>query len=94
MSVIVGIGYQTAYDFAKRNARVVLACRNTEKGEEAAKRIRDETGNQNVVVKRLDLGSLKSVRDFASNFIRSEYRLDILVNNAGVTGKILYGRNK
>lgn len=31
----------------------------------------------------LDLGSLKSVRSFAENFLKSEPRLDILINNAG-----------
>ncbi len=82
-----GIGYQTAHDFAKRNARVILACRDTVKGEEAAARIRSETKNEKVVVKKLDLSSLKSVRDFGTNFLRSEYRLDILVNNAGILGK-------
>ena len=83
---IVGIGYHTAYDFVVRNARVILACRNTEKGEEAARHIRRETKNQNVVVKKLDLSSLKSVRDFMTDIIQNEHRLDILVNNAGVVG--------
>ena len=83
---IVGIGYHTAYDFTVRNARVILACRNTEKGEKAARHIRRETKNQNIVVKKLDLNSLKSVRDFTADIIQNEHRLDILVNNAGVVG--------
>lgn len=34
---------------------------------------------------QLDLASLKSVRVFAENFLRSEPRLDLLINNAGKT---------
>ena len=43
----------------------------------------EETGNKNVVVRHLDLASLKSVRKFATDILKSEPRLDILINNAG-----------
>lgn len=33
---------------------------------------------------QLDLASLKSVRLFAENFLKSEPRLDVLINNAGM----------
>lgn len=33
---------------------------------------------------QLDLASLKSVRAFAENFLKSESRLDLLINNAGM----------
>lgn len=42
-----------------------------------------ESNSNQVVFMQLDLGSLKSVRSFAENFLKSESRLDILINNAG-----------
>jgi retinol dehydrogenase-12 len=43
-----------------------------------------ESGNNNVVVNQLDLASLASVRQFASEIMENEPRLDILINNAGI----------
>ncbi|CAH1262398.1 RDH11 [Branchiostoma lanceolatum] len=79
-----GIGKVTARDMAERGARVILACRSLEKAEEAAKEIRSQTGNKNVVVQKLDLASLTSVRQFAKAINGAEPRLDVLINNAGV----------
>lgn len=81
-----GIGYFTALDLAMRNARVILACRNTDKGEDAARRIKEETGNENLVVYELDVSSMKSIRKFLQQISLEEERCDILINNAGVTG--------
>ncbi|XP_038059956.1 retinol dehydrogenase 11-like [Patiria miniata] len=80
-----GIGWWTALDFAQRGARVILACRNLQKAEDAAKEIKTRTGNSEVVVRKLELSSLKSVRDFAQQINEEEKRLDILVNNAGLS---------
>jgi len=82
----LGIGYYTAVDLARRNARVILACRNTESATAACARMRLATGNENIVVLELDLSRLKSVRRFASIILEKESRLDILVNNAGTAG--------
>ncbi|KAK4875323.1 hypothetical protein RN001_011745 [Aquatica leii] len=79
----IGIGYYTALDFAKRGAKVILACRNAAKAEEAKLKIIEATGNNNVIVKIVDLSSLSSVRTFAKDVNETEDRLDILVNNAG-----------
>jgi len=80
-----GIGYDTAEDFAKRGARVILACRDPRRGKDAEDRIIKATDNKNVVFKQLDLSSLESVREFAKEINATEERLDILVNNAGVS---------
>ena len=53
---------------------MVLACRSQERGDAARQDIVADTGNENVVVKLLDLGSLQSVRDFAADFNASKYR--------------------
>lgn len=81
-----GIGFETALDFAGRKGRVILACRNKERGEKAKEKITELTGNSNVIVKLIDLSSMSSVRKFVEEFVKEEKQLDILVNNAAVTG--------
>ncbi|XP_075747907.1 retinol dehydrogenase 14 isoform X3 [Rhipicephalus microplus] len=78
-----GIGLETAKELARRKARVILACRNVEKAKEVAQQISDET-NQPVVVKKLVLDSLESVKEFCDEINESEERLDVLINNAGL----------
>ena len=79
-----GIGKETALDLAGRGARVILACRSVPKAQQVAEDILKETGSNKVIVKELDLASLKSVRNFARDINETEDRLDILINNAGV----------
>ncbi|PZC83941.1 hypothetical protein B5X24_HaOG206690 [Helicoverpa armigera] len=79
-----GMGLEIALDLAHRGAKVIIACPFEEEGVNARKQIIEETGNQNIVFKLLDLGSLKSVRVFAADILKNEDRLDVLINNAGV----------
>ncbi|XP_022112901.2 retinol dehydrogenase 11 [Pieris rapae] len=79
-----GLGLVIAKDFAKRGARVIVACPFEEEGTNARQEIIKESGNENVLFKNLDLSSLSSVREFAKEIQKTENRLDILVNNAGV----------
>jgi len=78
-----GIGKHTALDLSRRGAKVVILCRNVERGEAAAEEIRKETEGE-VVVHRCDLASLKSVRECAEQLGNSLEKVDILINNAGV----------
>lgn len=79
-----GIGKETARGLAKMGATVVLAVRDTTKGEAARADIAASTGRSDVAVMKLDLGELASVRAFAKEFQEKYPRLDILVNNAGI----------
>lgn len=80
-----GIGRETAKELAHRKARVIIGCRNLRKAKGVAQEIFEET-RELVVVKHLDMTSLKSVRKFCEDVIRTEQRLDVLINNAGAIG--------
>lgn len=71
-----GIGLVAARELARKGARIVLAVRDTAKGEAAAASIPGTAE-----VRHLDLADLASVREFAAGW---EGELDVLVNNAGV----------
>ncbi|MFE3453853.1 oxidoreductase [Nonomuraea sp. NPDC059194] len=77
-----GIGYVTARELARRGAHVVLACRDLGRGNAALIRMRGEVPGARLELRRVDLGSLTSIREFAAGWDRG--RLDLLVNNAGV----------
>jgi NAD(P)-dependent dehydrogenase (short-subunit alcohol dehydrogenase family) len=79
-----GIGYEAARALAQKGATVIMACRNLEKSEAAAKQIRGENPLGRVALKRLDLADLSSVKRFAEKFLEEYERLDILINNGGV----------
>ena len=71
-----GIGRAAASALAGAGANVVLAVRNIEKGQAAAAAMPGTTE-----VRRLDLASLESVREFAGSWTGE---IDLLINNAGV----------
>jgi NAD(P)-dependent dehydrogenase (short-subunit alcohol dehydrogenase family) len=73
-----------ARELPHAGARVVLACRNLEKGESALREIQAAAVGAEVELAALDLGSLQSVGDFTERFRADHEGLDLLVNNAGV----------
>ncbi|MEP7180340.1 MAG: oxidoreductase [Pseudonocardiales bacterium] len=76
-----GIGWFAARELARHGMRVVLACRDVTKAEQAADRIRAGSSSADVEVAELNLASMISVQKFA-DWWRGP--LDLLVNNAGV----------
>jgi NAD(P)-dependent dehydrogenase (short-subunit alcohol dehydrogenase family) len=81
-----GLGLETARCLAARRARVILACRRADAGEEAAEEIRADVPGATVEVELLDLAALSSVEAFATRAAARLSRLDCLVNNAGIMG--------
>ncbi|XP_015814873.1 retinol dehydrogenase 11 isoform X2 [Nothobranchius furzeri] len=81
-----GIGKFIALDFARRGARVILACRSESRGKAALDEIKQMTGNPDVHLHLVDLSSMDSVREFAKRIVKEEKVLHILVNNAAVSG--------
>ncbi len=79
-----GLGEITARELARKGAEVVLAVRNTSKGEVSAQRIRSAIPGAKLEVSELDLSSLESVRAFAAGLLAESPALDLLVNNAGI----------
>ena len=77
-----GIGLEVCRQLAQKDITVILGSRDAARGEEAAKRLRDE--GLDVTAKQLDVtdeGTLQEVY----GWLEQEYgRLDVLVNNAGI----------
>jgi NAD(P)-dependent dehydrogenase (short-subunit alcohol dehydrogenase family) len=79
-----GLGYETALALAAKGARVVLAVRNLDKGRSAADLIVRRNPGADVSLQQLDLTSLASIDEAASQLRATHDRIDLLINNAGV----------
>lgn len=83
-----GIGKGTALDLTIRGGRVIMACRDLKRANDAADDIRRQTsgieGAGEVLVVHLDLASLASVRECAQRLLRTEKHIHVLINNAGM----------
>lgn len=79
-----GIGFESTKQLSRKGAEVIMAVRNTEKGEQARKEITAQDPEAKIRVMRLDLSDLQSVDAFAETFKENYTQLNILLNNAGV----------
>ncbi|OMO97148.1 Short-chain dehydrogenase/reductase SDR [Corchorus olitorius] len=79
-----GIGLETSRVLALRKVHVIIAARNLKAANEAKKMILSEDQTARVDVLELDLCSIKSIREFADNFLALNLPLNILINNAGI----------
>ncbi|XP_035791597.1 retinol dehydrogenase 14-like isoform X1 [Anopheles albimanus] len=87
-----GLGYETTKALVRREATVIMACRNMAKAQAAIEKIRQEEQAESkdsktrgtLIPMQLDLASFQSVRQFAGELQRTVPRFDCLVNNAGL----------
>lgn len=79
-----GLGLESTRMLAAKGATVVMACRNVDKGAQAAAWVRERVPNAQLDVLALDLGSLSSIEAFAAALATKHPRVDVLMNNAGV----------
>lgn len=79
-----GLGPETAKAIHLAGADVFITARDSAKGKQVAEEILADGKPGRVNVIQMDLGSLKSVRAAADDFLRrSGNKLHVLINNAG-----------
>ena len=79
-----GLGRELARALAERGAQVLLHGRDSTRGLETVRELKEATGNGRLQFYRADLSSLREVEELARHVISGIPRLDVLVNNAGV----------
>ncbi|HEX4003233.1 MAG TPA: SDR family NAD(P)-dependent oxidoreductase [Candidatus Acidoferrales bacterium] len=78
-----GIGLETARGLARMGARVVLVCRNIEKGHAALAELQRDSPAAPLDLLIADISSQASVRALAAQLLDKCPRIDLLINNAG-----------
>ncbi|KAI3680316.1 hypothetical protein L2E82_50416 [Cichorium intybus] len=79
-----GLGTETARVLALRGVHVVMAVRNMSAGLEVKESILKQNPTAKIDAMELDVSSIASVNNFASNFKSSGLPLNLLINNAGI----------
>lgn len=76
------VGLETARALAKAGARVILAVRDTVKGDEIASELRKSTNNTQIYIEPLKLDSFESINSFVKRFLAFNLPLHCLINNS------------
>ena len=79
-----GMGQVITAALAKEGYPVIMACHDPEKAVPVCTRIRQETGNTQIEVRRIDLASLSSVNNFTGQLLKEGRPVSLLMNNAGI----------
>jgi NAD(P)-dependent dehydrogenase (short-subunit alcohol dehydrogenase family) len=79
-----GTGYEATRALASKGATVVMGCRNLEKAEAAAEKIKVKLPEAKLEIIQLDLSDLSSVKKFTEIYAEKHHKLDMLLNNAGI----------
>jgi len=79
-----GLGYETAKAMAAHGARIIMACRNTQKADEATAALGRSLGEVTIEVQQLDLADPESISAFCDRILERETGLQYIINNAGL----------
>lgn len=82
-----GLGYQCARNIALSNHgwHILIACRDSQKANDAVIKLIEETGNNSISWLELDLASLTSIGNFEKVFLKTDVPpLSAIVCNAGL----------
>ncbi|WP_238009527.1 oxidoreductase [Dactylosporangium sp. AC04546] len=79
-----GLGVAITRHLAARGARVIMAVRDTGKGEHVRSQLRAEHPKADLEVRHVDLLDLDTVRRFADHLHADGVIPDVLVNNGGI----------
>ena len=80
-----GIGLACAQEFAKEGAKIVLAGRSEDLGQEAARQIK--AGGAEAIYVKCDVSKSKDVAHLVEKAVQTYGRVDIMVSNAGVNDR-------
>ena len=79
-----GTGFATAKTLAQKGAKIIMAVRNMDKGENAVSKIKNDVPDAKLELMHLDLTDLNSIEKFVADFTNQHHNLDVLINNAGI----------
>ncbi|XP_019479107.1 PREDICTED: retinol dehydrogenase 12-like [Hipposideros armiger] len=81
-----GMGKVVSQELARRGARVILACRSRERGQQALAEIQAASKDACLLLGEVDLSSMASIRTFARWLLEEYPEIHLLVNNAAICG--------
>lgn len=77
-----GIGKAAAIQIAQQGHKVIIACRDQQRGEAALADIRQQAGSDSVELMLVDMSLQASIRAFAQAFLAKHDVVDVLIHNA------------
>ena len=79
-----GIGKEAAILIAQQGYKVIIACRNSEKGKKALSIIKQLSGNDSVELKIVDMSLQVSIKNLSIELHNEYKRIDVIIHNAAI----------